>query len=62
MSEKPSVTLTGMVEKVVKSPLSSEPEQAQIATDKSGNEVQLRPGAEVKVTIKAEPEVLLFRN
>jgi archaellum component FlaG (FlaF/FlaG flagellin family) len=79
MSEKPSVTLTGMVEKVVKSPLSSEPDQAQIAiegtdhqyeaihientlTDKSGNEVQLRPGAEVKVTINAEPEAILFRS
>jgi acid stress-induced BolA-like protein IbaG/YrbA len=79
MSEKPSVTLTGMVEKVVKSPLSSEPDQAQIAiegadhqyeailientlTDKSGNKVQLRPGAEVKVTINAEPEAILFRS
>ena len=79
MSEKASVTLTGMVEKVVKSPLSSEPDQVQIAiegedrqyeailientlTDKSGNEVQLRPGAEVKVTINAEPEAILFRS
>jgi hypothetical protein len=79
MSEKASVTLTGMVEKVVQSPLSSTPDQAQIAiegadhqyeailientlTDKSGNEVQLRPGAEVKVTINAEPEAILFRT
>ena len=79
MSEKPSVTLTGMVEKVVKSPLSSEPDQAQIAiegadhqyeailientlTDKSGNEVQLKPGAEVELTIKAGPEASRFRS
>ena len=79
MSEKPSVTLTGMVEKVVKSPLSSEPDQAQIAiegadhqyeailientlTDKSGNEVQLRPGAEVKVTVEAEPEATTAKD
>jgi hypothetical protein len=79
MSEKPSVTLNGMVEKVVKSPLSSEPDRAQIAiegrdhqyesiqientlTDKSGNEVQLKPGAEVEVTIKPEPEAIHFRS
>jgi hypothetical protein len=79
MPEKPSVTLQGVVEKIMKSPLSSEPDQAQIAiegadhqyesirientlTDNSGNEVQLKPGAEVKVTINAAPEAILFRS
>ena len=31
-------------------------------TDKSGNEVQLKPGAEVEVTIKAAPEAIRFRS
>ena len=79
MPEEPSVTLTGMVEKIVKSPLSNEPDRAQIAiegvdhqyeairientlTDKSGNEVQLKPGAEVEVKIKAAPEAIRFRS
>ena len=79
MLEKPSVTLPGTVEKIMKFPLSSEPDQAQIViegtdhqceairientlTDKSGNEVQLIPGAEVKVTINAEPEAIRFRS
>ena len=79
MSQKLSITLNGMVEKVVKSPLSSEPDQAQIAiegsdhqyeairientlTDKSGNEVHLKPGADVKVTINADPEAIFFRS
>ncbi len=79
MPEEPSVTLTGMVEKIVKSPLSNEPGHAQIAiegvdhqyeairientlTDKSGNKVQLKPGAEVEVTIKTAPEAIRFRS
>ena len=33
MPEKPSVTLHGTVEKIMKSPLSSEPDQAQIAIE-----------------------------
>jgi len=72
MSEKPSATLPGTVEKIIKSPLPSEPEKAQIAvegadhlyreirventlTDKKGEEVRLKPGAKVEVTIEAEP-------
>jgi hypothetical protein len=73
MSEKPSATLPGTVEKIIKSPFPSEPEKAQIAvegadhlykeirientlTDENGEKVQLKPGAEVKLTVEAEPE------
>jgi hypothetical protein len=73
MTEKPSTTLPGTVEKIIKSPHPSEPEKAQIAiegadhlykeirientlTDENGNEVRLKPGAEVEVTVEADPE------
>ena len=73
MTEKPSATLPGTVEKIIKSLFPREPEKAQIAvegadhlykeirienilTDKDGEKVQLKPGAEVKVTVEAEPE------
>jgi hypothetical protein len=73
MTEKPSATLPGTVEKIIKSPFPSESEKAQIAvegadhlykeirientlTDEHGDKVQLKPGAEVKVTVEAEPE------
>jgi len=73
MSEKPSATLPGTVEKIIKSPFPSEPEKAQIAvegadhlykeirienalTDENGEKVQLKPGAEIKLTVEAEPE------
>jgi hypothetical protein len=71
MSEKPSVTLPGTVEKIVKPPVSSEPEKAQIAvegaddlyreiridnklTNENGEEVKLKLGAQVEVTVEAE--------
>ena len=73
MSEKPSTTLPGTVEKIIKSPHPSEPEKAQIAIegaehlykeirientlkDENGNEVRLKQGAEVEVTVEAEKE------
>jgi hypothetical protein len=73
MTEKPSATLPGTVEKIIKSPLPSEPEKAQIAVegadhlyreirventlkDEKGEEVRLKPGAKVEVTIEAEPK------
>lgn len=73
MSDKPSTTLPGTVEKIIKSSYSSEPEKAQIAIegadhlykeirientleDENGNKVRLKPGAEVEVTVEAEPE------
>jgi hypothetical protein len=73
MIEKPSTTLPGTVEKIIKSPYPSEPEKAQIAIegadhlykeirientlkDETGNEVRLKQGAEVEVTVEAEKE------
>ena len=71
MPEKPSVTVSGTVQKVLQFP--RKPEKVQIAiegpdhahkeirientlTDKSGQEVQLKPGAKVEVMIKAATE------
>ena len=73
MTEKPSATLPGTVEKIIKSPDPSEPEKAQIAvegadhlykelriennlTDEDGNQVRLKQGAKVDVTVEADPE------
>lgn len=75
MTENPSTTLPGTVEKIIKSPFPSEPEKAQIAvegadhlykeirientlTDENGEKVQLKAGAEVKVTVEAEPDAI----
>jgi len=71
--EKPTVTLQGKVEKIVRGIHPSEPEKAQIEvegadhlyreirventlTDGSGEEVKMKPGAHVDVTIEADPE------
>jgi len=76
MKANPSTTLTGTVEKIIKSRVSSEPDRAQIVvagadhlykelrienalTDAGGNQVQLKPGATVQVTIEAEPQHVL---
>ncbi len=76
MSEKPSATLPGTVEKIVKTP-ASQPDKAQISvegaddehkkisidnclTDKTGEDVHLKPGAKVDVTITAEVEAIHF--
>jgi hypothetical protein len=73
MGEKPSATLPGTVEKIIKSPIPNEPEKAQIKvegaddlyreiridntlTNENGEEVSLKPGAQVEVTVEAEPE------
>jgi len=73
MSDKPSTTLPGTVEKIIKSPSPSEPEKVQIAVegadnlyrelrientliDENGEKVSLKQGAEVEVTIEAEPD------
>jgi len=70
MTDKPSTTLPGTVDKIIKSPIPSEPEKAQILiegadhlykeirientlTDAEGNEVKLKPGAEVEITVEA---------
>ncbi|HTC49051.1 MAG TPA: hypothetical protein VK722_17130 [Candidatus Aquilonibacter sp.] len=78
-SDKPSTTLPGIVEKVIKSPDPNEPEKAQIVVenaehlykeirienslkDANGNDVALKPGAKVDVTVEAEPEDTIVRK
>ena len=73
MTENPSVTLSGTVEKIIKPSGPNEPEKAQIAvegaddlfreirienslTDENGEEVRLKKGAEVEVTVAVPPE------
>ncbi len=73
MGEKPSTTLPGTVQKIIRPPDPKEPEKAQIAVegaeelykeirienalkDENGNDVRLKPGATVEVTIEAEAE------
>ena len=72
MTDKPSVTLPGTVEKVIHSADLRIPEKAQIAVqgaddlyreiridntliDEDGHKVRLRLGAEVDVTVEADP-------
>jgi hypothetical protein len=69
MTEKPSATLPGTVEKIMKSPLPDKPERAQILIegadhsyqeirientliDENSDEVHLKPGAKVQVTVR----------
>ena len=71
--EKPSTTLPGIVEKVIKPRDPRDPEKAQIAVegadhlyreiridntlnDAKGQEVALKPGVPVEVTVAADPE------
>lgn len=71
--QKPSTTLPGTVEKIIKPWVPGEPEKAQIAVEGAdhlyreiriennlvnadGETVSLKPGAEVGVTIAADPE------
>jgi hypothetical protein len=73
VTEKPSTTLTGTVEKIIPSPYVGEPEKAQISVDgaddlykdlrventlttEDGEEVRLKKGAQVEVTIEADPK------
>ncbi len=70
-NDKPSTTLPGTVQKIVKSPNPNQPEQAEIVLpdaeplyqeirientlkDKQGQEVGLKSGAPVDVTIEAD--------
>jgi hypothetical protein len=72
VTEKPSATMPGVVEKIIKSPW-GEAEKAQIAietadhlyreirientlTDENGRKVGLKPGAEVEVTVEADAQ------
>jgi len=79
MSEKPSTTLPGTVEKIIKPLSPDDPEKAQITvegadhlyreirientlTDENGDQVRLKPGAEVEVTVEAPPEATTPTN
>ncbi|HWY20399.1 MAG TPA: hypothetical protein VNX26_04215 [Candidatus Acidoferrum sp.] len=79
MTDKPSITLPGTVEKIIKPSEPSEPEKAQIAiegaddlyreirienslTAENGTEVRLKKGAEVDVTVEADPKATTPKN
>ena len=76
MTEKPSVTLPGTVEKIIPPIHPSEPEKVQITvegadelyqeirienslTDENGDPVRLKKGAQVEVTVAAEPKAVV---
>jgi hypothetical protein len=77
--EKVTVTLPGIVEKIIPPITPDHPEKAQIAIegaedlykeirventlqDEAGNEVALKKGAKVEVTIQAEPDAVQNRH
>jgi hypothetical protein len=79
VTDKPSITLPGTVEKIIKPSEPSEPEKAQIAiegaddlyreirienslTAENGTEVRLKKGAEVDVTVEADPKATTPKN
>ena len=74
ISDGPSVTLPGTVEKIILSPRLGRPEKAQITldgpryshrnlrfanilTDENGDDVKLKKGAHVEITVTAQPKV-----
>lgn len=79
MTDKPNVTISGTVEKIVKPLHPSLPEKAQISvegadhlyreirienslTDENGRQVKLKEGAEVEVTVEANPDDTLPKH
>ena len=75
ISEQPSATMPGTVEKIIPSPRPSRPEKAQIVvdgadhghrdlrientlTDEHGDDVMLKKGAHVELTVEAKPDVI----
>jgi hypothetical protein len=79
MAKKPSVTLPGTVEKIIKPSEPGEPEKAQIniegaddmyreirientLTTEDGKRAQLKKGAEVDVTVEADPKAIKPKN
>jgi hypothetical protein len=71
ISEEPSVTMPGSVDKIIPSPRPGQPEKAQVAvgmadrqyrelrientlTDEHGDDVRLKKGAPVEVTVTAK--------
>lgn len=77
--KKTSITRPGIVEKIIKSRFTQEPEKAEIAVegadhlyreirientleDEKGNKVKLKEGAQVNVTVEADPEDTVPKN
>jgi hypothetical protein len=77
--ERPSITMSGIVDKIVLSRGGSQPERAHIAVDgadhryrdlrventfidEHGDDVKLKKGAEVDVTISGDPRDVSGRN
>jgi hypothetical protein len=74
VTEQPRTVIPGTVEKLIPSPRPNQPEKAQIAiegdhgyrdllienslTDEHGDEVKLKKGAQVEVTVAARPDVV----
>jgi hypothetical protein len=71
MAENPSATLPGIVEKIIKFPCATEKAQVSVESadhlyreirientliDENGRKVGLKAGAEVEVTIEADPK------
>jgi hypothetical protein len=77
-TQRPSTKLPGIVETIIESPHPNEPEKAQIAIkgadryreirienvlkDENGDEVSLKPGAPVKITIKAKRRAAIAKR
>ena len=68
MPEKPNVTLPGTVERIIKppdpiqqgaDPLYKEIRIENSLTDEEGNEVKLKKGATVEVTVEASPSGII---
>jgi hypothetical protein len=79
MADKPSVTMPGTVEKIIKSPHRDVAEKAEIGVegadhlyreirienklkDENGNEVKLKEGASVEITVEAKPEATVAKS
>ena len=77
--DKATITLPGVVEKIIRSTNPDEPDKVQIAIegadelyreirvenrlqDADGNDVSLKKGAEVEVTVEAEPEATVAKK
>jgi len=79
MTENPSTTLIGTVEKIIKPSVPSEPERAQIVvegaehlykelrienvlTNARGDEVQLKVGAKLELTVEAKAKDVINKT
>jgi hypothetical protein len=77
MSDKATTTLPATVEKIIKYPSEPEKAQIAVEgaddlykeirientlTDENGEEVRLKPGAKVEVTLEAGPEAVVNRR